>query len=275
VGTHLVGAMVRHFGFENGRALGSADSGDYRKALHRPQQVTLNFNGAAIPGNGLAAFHGGDVSILVEGGTQDGLGKCAIGGKVAILKGLNHKGVLVGGGVGKSFCYGAQKGQFFIQGNADSRAGVRLSGADVIIGGEINEPLADEQGFLASRANIKGFAFEYMTAGRAIVLGDPGPWICSGMTGGVVYLRLRPEFGFDETAIKRRLAKGANVKITIVDQGDERHLYELLCNYREILLAANQHENAAAIKDLVDRWDKEFVKIVPANQQVDQSVATE
>lgn len=275
VGTHLVGAMVRHFGFENGRALGSADSGDYRKALHRPQQVTLNFNGAAIPGNGLAAFHGGDISILVEGGTQDGLGKCAIGGKVAILKGLNHKGVLVGGGVGKSFCYGAQKGQFFIQGNADSRAGVRLSGADVIIGGEINEPLADEQGFLASRANIKGFAFEYMTAGRAIVLGDPGPWICSGMTGGVVYLRLRPELGFDEAAIKRRLAKGATVRIAAVDQGDERHLYELLCSYREILLAANQHENAAAIKDLVDRWDKEFVKIVPANQQVDQSVATE
>ena len=26
-----------------------------------------------------------------------------------------------------------------------------------------------------------------MTNGRALVLGDPGPWICAGMTGGVVY----------------------------------------------------------------------------------------
>ena len=60
---------------------------------------------------------------------------------------------------------------------------------------------------------IKGYAFEYMTAGRVVVLGDPGPWICCGMTGGVVYIRLRPELGFDQTAIERRLAKGANVKI--------------------------------------------------------------
>ena len=34
-------------------------------------------------------------------------------------------------------------------------------------------------GNIASRAHLKGFAFEYMTGGRAVVLGDPGPWICS------------------------------------------------------------------------------------------------
>jgi glutamate synthase (NADPH/NADH) large chain len=270
--THLVGALVRHYGFDNGLALGQTG---FRQNVTKPQEIKLNFNSSVVPGNGLAAFHGADVNVIVEGGAQDGMAKCALGGRVSVLKGMNHKGVRVGGSVGKSFAYGAQRGQFFIQGNADSRAGVRLSGADLVIGGEITEPLQDEQGFLASRSNIKGFAFEYMTNGRVIVLGDPGPWICSGMTGGIVYVRLRPEFGFDEAAIQRRLAHGANVKIVAVSGYDEANLLDLLCTYREALADANQHEEAAKIDEILSRWDKEFVKIIPANQQVDQSIATE
>src|SRR5260221_13689683 len=100
-----------------------------------------------------------------------------------------------------------------VQGGGDRRAGVRMSGAGLVIGGEITEKVQDEQGFLASRANIKGFAFEYMTAGRVVVMGDPGPWICSGMTGGVVYIRLRPELGFDEAAIEGRFVTGLEVKV--------------------------------------------------------------
>ncbi len=273
--THLVGALVRHYGFANGLALGAGKTGNFRHNMPRPQTIKLNFNSSVVPGNGLAAFHGSDVNIVVEGGAQDGLGKCSIGGRVAVLKGMNHKGVRVGGSVGKSFAYGAQKGQFIVQGEADSRAGVRLSGADLVIGGEITEKVQDELGFLASRANIKGFAFEYMTAGRAVVMGDPGPWICSGMTGGVVYIRLRPELGFDEAAIQRRLAHGANVKIAAIGPGDEGNLMELLCAYREALIDANQHEEAAKIDEILNRWDKEFVKVVPARQQVDQTIATE
>jgi len=273
VGTHLVGALVRRYGFANGRSIGGREVTRHNGA--RPKRIRLNFNGSTVPGNGLAAFHGADVEVLVEGGTQDGLGKCAIGGRVAVLKGMNTKGVRIGGSVGKSFAYGAQRGQFFVQGNADSRAGVRLSGADVVIGGELTEKLRDEQGFLATRANIKGFAFEYMTAGRAVVLGDPGPWMCSGMTGGVVYVRLRPELGFDEAALRRRLAQGANVKIMPVDASDAANLHDLLCGYREVLSDSNQHAEARRIDEILNRWDKEFVKIVPANQQVDQTIATE
>lgn len=273
VGTHLVGALVRRYGFENGRSIAGREV--FRANSQKPRTIKLNFNGSTVPGNGLAAFHGADVEVLVEGGAQDGLGKCAIGGRVAVLKGMNTKGVRVGGSVGKSFAYGAQRGQFIVQGNADSRAGVRLSGADLIIGGEITEPVRDEDGFIATRANIKGYAFEYMTAGRVLVMGDPGPWICSGMTGGTVYIRLRPEFGFDETAIKRRLAKGANVKLARVSESDGQHLYDLLCAYREALADANQHAEARRIDEIMARWEKEFVKVVPANQQVDQTIATE
>ncbi len=274
LGTHLVGALVRHYGFENGRALGSS-SVVSRRSLARPRAITLNFNNSAVPGNGLAAFHGEDVHILVEGGAQDGVGKCAIGGRVVVLRGMSHKGKLVGGSVGKSFAYGAQSGLFIIQNGADSRAGVRLSGADLVIGGGIDGTLDDSQGFLASRANLKGFAFEYMTSGRVIVLGDPGPWICSGMTGGVVYLRLQPEKGFDEAAIRRRLAKGANVKVVPVSSSDETNLHDLLCAYYDALMEANQRAEAEAVHAILDRWQQEFMKVVPANQQVDQTIATE
>ena len=57
----------------------------------------------------------------------------------------------------------------------------------MVVGGEPREPLRDDLGCCADRANLKGFAFEYMTAGRAVVLGDPGPWFCAGQTGGRVY----------------------------------------------------------------------------------------
>ena len=46
-----------------------------------------------------------------------------------------------------------------------------------------------------------------MTNGRALVLGDPGPWICAGMTGGVVYLRRDSNLGLTEQALKEESQK--------------------------------------------------------------------
>ncbi len=205
IGTHLAGAMVRDF--QQGR-------------LNGEQLALLHFQRDSIPGNGLAAFNIPHITIRVEGGAQDGLGKSARGGKIVILKGENRNGVRVGGSVGKGLAYGAQGGTFIIQGNADSRACIRLSGADVVLGGKILSPLEDACGNLAGRANLKGFAFEYMTAGRVVVLGDPGPWICSGMTGGVVYCHLDQEMGMTREALHRRLASGAGVEIRDLEESD-------------------------------------------------------
>src|SRR5699024_4029249 len=117
---------------------------------------------------------------------EDGVRKTAHGGNIYVVKTKNKFGKSVGGSVGKGFGYGAQKGKLYIQGNADARAGIRLSGADMIIGGQIEKPLYTSGGLSFVESNIKGFAFEYMTGGRALVLGDPGPWLCSGMTGGLL-----------------------------------------------------------------------------------------
>ncbi|GAB4578988.1 MAG: glutamate synthase-related protein [Anaerolineales bacterium] len=244
---------------------------------HQPeiQETNLRFYASSVPGNGLGAYTTAPMHIAVEGGAQDGVGKGMHGGKVVILKGYNHDGVRVDGSVGKGLAYGAIDGLIVVQGNADSRACIRLSGADVIIGGEIRQPLNDNLGYIGARANVKGFLCEYMTAGRVLVMGDPGPWMCAGMTGGVLYLRLQPQKNFDLGAIQRRVAQGANVRVSPVNEEDEANLAYLLTVYAEELSRGHQAREAEAVLDLLQGWERTFVKVAPANLQVDQAVSTE
>ncbi len=237
--------------------------------------VQLNLTDGSVPGNGLAAFNARGVDITVYGGSQDGVGKMAFGGKVAIMKALSKNNQFINGSVGKSFCYGAQKGTFIVQGNADSRACIRMSGADVIFGGEVTAPLQDELGSIATRANLKGFAFEYMTNGRALVMGDPGPWICAGMTGGVIYQRINKDMGLTEEAILRRIAKGAKVNLSPLGDQSRKDLTELLTGYINELNKAGQPEAAERVKALLGNLDENFIRIAPVTMQADQSVATE
>ncbi len=245
LGTHLCGALKRH-DFPNC---------DNIEAVH------LTFSNSAIPGNGLGAFLDDPVHIVVEGGAQDGVAKCARGGTVSILKGLNHDGKRLDGSVGKSFAYGAQGGLFIVQGNADTRACIRLSGADVIFGGEVTEPIQDNLGGIGARANLKGYAFEYMTAGRALVLGDPGPWICAGMTGGVIYQRIQPEMNLTVEAIRRRIASGSIVELFSLNENDVENVRELLSIYITTLENNNQPEAVQHLYNLLHRPQDHFIKL--------------
>ena len=260
IGTYLAGAMTR------GRLEGTVTGG---------KDAVLHFRRDSIPGNGLAAFNIPPINITVEGGAQDGVGKSSNGGKIVILKGETRKGLRVGGSVGKGLAYGAQGGTFLVQGNADSRACVRLSGADVVIGGRIRRPLDDSLGYLADRANIKGFAFEYMTAGRVVVLGDPGPWICSGMTGGVVYCYLDPENGMDREALRRRIALGAGVEIRDPEEADIARIEELLFLYHKELLHSHQDEEADWVEKVISECRHKFVRIVPLKTKTVPARTTE
>ncbi len=245
LGTHLCGAIKR----------GEIPNGENIEAIN------LSFSNSSIPGNGLAAFIDDPVHVLVEGGAQDGVAKCAKGGTVTILKGLNHNGAWLDGSVGKSFAYGAQGGFFIVQGNADTRACIRMSGANVIFGGEIEYPLRDDLGGLGARANLKGYAFEYMTSGRALVLGDPGPWICAGMTGGVIYQRIQPEMNLTIDALRRRIAPGSTVDIMPLDEKGADDIHELLSKYIQVLELNNQAAAAQPLYTLLKRPQSHFVKI--------------
>jgi len=283
LGTHLTGAMTR---FRNNWSWspGHGGMGGNRETWRLPIQdvesdavprTNLHFTSSSVPGNGLGAYNADPVHILVEGGAQDGVAKGISGGRVVIMKGYNHNGILIDGSVGKSLAYGGTGGVVVVQGNADSRACVRLSGADVIIGGEINKPLNDSLGFIGARANVKGFLCEYMTAGRVLVLGDPGPWMCAGMTGGVLYLRLQPHLHFDYPAIQRRLAKGAKVSVQAVDDADFQNLQHLLTIYAEELRQNHQADEADNALGLLIDWKNTFIRVVPEGLQEDQRFATE
>ncbi|MEJ2690517.1 MAG: glutamate synthase-related protein, partial [Deltaproteobacteria bacterium] len=229
LGTFLAGAIERRYGGES------------------PYLARLRF-GSSVPGNGLCAFNTKNLDVVVEGGSQDGAAKGSFGGFLGVFKGRNLLGKMVDGSTGKSFAYGAIGGLLVVQNMADSRACIRMSGADVVFGGRITEKIRDEEGNVACRAHLKGFAFEYMTGGRAVVLGDPGPWICAGMTGGIIYQCLYPEFGFDTEAVKRRLAKGANVSLKTIDQEGLQDIRQLLDRYIEELENNFQLAEAAVVK---------------------------
>lgn len=238
--------------------------------------VQLRYKDGSIPGNGLGAYNSTGINIEVNGGTQDGTGKTSFGGKITILKAKGKDGGYYNGSVGKGFGYGAQQGLLIAQGNADARAGIRLSGADMIIGGLLQEPLpAEEHGNIGSRANIKGFAFEYMTNGRGLVLGDPGPWICAGMTGGVIYVRHQPEMGLTKQALQRRIAKGAKVSIQPLSKKGVENVTKLLSTYISILAENGQTEEANQLQGLLQQPEKHFVQILPVKEQADPSLSTE
>lgn len=238
--------------------------------------VVLKYKNGSIPGNGLGAYNSEGINITVNGGGQDGVGKTSFGGNIQVLKSKGKNGNYYNGSVGKGFGYGAQKGLLVAQGNADARAGIRLSGADLIIGGLVKKPLPEhEAGNIGSNANIKGFAFEYMTNGRGLVLGDPGPWICAGMTGGVVYIRHQPELGLTKDAIKRRIAKGAKVSVANLNDNGKSDINDLLGKYIHLLESDGQTEEAKLLQELLAAPENHFVQVLPVKEQADPSVSTE
>jgi glutamate synthase (NADPH) large chain len=285
LGTHLAGSLTRfqnkwvwdpgHGGVGGGFDSWRLPADGHNRPERRLKEANMRFYASSVPGNGLAAYNTKPLTILVEGGAQDGLAKGMQGGRVVVLKGVNHNGERVDGSVGKSLAYGATGGFIIVQGDADSRACIRLSGAKVIIGGEIHQPLNDSLGNIGARANVKGFLCEYMTAGYALVLGDPGPWMCAGMTGGVLYLHYQPQLNFDQAAIKRRISRAANVALSPVDEQDEPILRELLMIYGDELLRSHQSMQADHIINLLQDWRTTFLKITPAKQQLNPEINME
>jgi glutamate synthase (NADPH/NADH) large chain len=262
LGTELSGAIARSRIFEDG-----PESNDEVLA-------SLEFNGGSVAGQGLGAFNAYGVSIRIEGGAQDGVGKTMLGGSIAILKGKGARGKRLNGSVGKSFAYGAQRGRLYVQGSADSRFCIRLSGADVVLAGEPEEAIDDSRGCVVDRANAKGFAFEYMTSGRALVLGDLGPWACAGMTGGRVYVR-HNAFGIDRDAIQSRLGEGAKVQLKDLDAEGLIDIDDLMSHYAKELRATGQDQEADRVLDLAADATSNFLMVVPEKVQADPSISTE
>ena len=263
LGTELAGAIARARIYD-GAPEGSLDV-----------LAELDFNGGSVAGQGFGAFNAYGLVVRVEGGAQDGVGKTMLGGTVSILKGRNRSGERVNGSVGKSFAYGAQRGRLFVQGSADSRFCIRLSGADVVLGGEPAEPLDDSRGCISDRANAKGFAFEYMTSGRAVVLGDIGPWACAGMTGGRVYVRQNPDWNLDREAISAPPRRGRQGQPRRPRRRGDARPRGPARPLRGELRATDQAEEAERVLGLAAQAAEHFLMIIPEKVQADPNISTE
>ena len=113
-----------------------------------------------------------------------------------------------------------------------------------------------------------------MTSGRAVVLGDIGPWACAGMTGGRVYVR-QNAFGIDRAAVERRLGEGAKVELKDLDAEGLLDVDNLLTHYADELRATDQDEEADRVLKLAADAASNFLMVVPHKVQADPSISTE
>ena len=141
---------------------------------------------------------------------------------------------------------------------AGAGAGSRICGADVVFGGDVG-----------------GCAVEYRTGGGGVGLGDPGRWICSGRSGGVLFLRQDAKRGLDEAGMRDGLAKGAKVTLTRPGEGDVAILRELLGAYAGVLAQTGQDDAAGVVTTLLDAPVEQFRVIRPGAAVVGQTISTE
>jgi len=153
VGTRFSSEITRTFGM---------------KALS-PGYVTVKLEGSA--GQSLGAFAVQGLRLEVIGDANDYVGKGLSGGTIVLKPSPQAKFESQDNTIiGNTVLYGATAGQLFAAGQAGERFAVRNSGADVVVEG--------------CGAN----GCEYMTGGRAIILGPVGDNFGAGMTGGMAYI---------------------------------------------------------------------------------------
>ena len=111
------------------------------------------------------------ITLRLEGDANDYLGKGLSGGSIvsAAADGVHVRrgGQLIAGNV---ILYGATAGEVFIRGVVGERFCVRNSGATAVVEG------------------VGDHACEYMTGGRAVILGPTGRNFAAGMSGGLAFV---------------------------------------------------------------------------------------
>ncbi|MBL8820897.1 MAG: glutamate synthase subunit alpha, partial [Planctomyces sp.] len=118
---------------------------------------TVHFKFTGTAGQSFGAFNNKGITLELEGDATDYFGKGLSGAKLIIYPPKNASFVPEENSIiGNVAFYGATSGEAFIRGKAGERFCVRNSGANVVVEG------------------VGDHGCEYMTGGRAIILGDTG-----------------------------------------------------------------------------------------------------
>ncbi len=195
---------------------------------------TIQCNGSG--GQSFGAFIPRGLTLELVGDSNDYFGKGLSGGKLIVYppRGVQFKAeenIIIG----NVALYGATSGKAFINGIAGERFCVRNSGATAVVEG------------------VGDHGCEYMTGGRAVILGPTGKNFAAGMSGGIAYV-------LDE---KRDLYKRLNKELVsmedVTDKYDVMELKEMIQEH----VAYTNSEKGKYILDHFGEYLPKFKKILP------------
>ncbi len=160
---------VRNVNRTVGTMLGSEVTRRHGGAGLPDDTIDLTLTGSA--GQSFGAFLPRGITLRLEGDANDYVGKGLSGGRLVVRPDrsatLTAERNVIAGNV---LLYGATSGELFVRGIVGERFCVRNSGATAVVEG------------------VGDHACEYMTGGRAVVLGPTGRNLAAGMSGGTAYV---------------------------------------------------------------------------------------
>ena len=208
--------------------------------------VKINLKGSA--GQSFGAWITKGMTLNLEGDANDFVGKGLSGGKIIIYPPKDshfvpEENILLG----NVALYGATDGEAYFRGIAAERFCVRNSGARVVVEG------------------IGDHGCEYMTGGRAVILGETGRNFGAGMSGGIAYV-YNPKGSF----IKKCNDSTFELEDLVIKE-DINELKELISNHYK-------YTKSKVAEKILLNWTKEiknFSKVMPTDykrvlQEMDQ-----
>ncbi|MGE4283762.1 MAG: glutamate synthase large subunit [Clostridia bacterium] len=222
-----------------GTILGSEIAKKYGLKGLAEDTIKLYFKGSA--GQSFGAFASKGITMKLEGDSNDYIGKGLSGGKIVVVPPkestfVPEENVIIG----NVAFYGATSGEAYIRGSAGERFCVRNSGAYAVV-----EAVGDH-------------GCEYMTGGRAVVLGKTGRNFAAGMSGGIVYV-LDENNDFEQRCNKEMVLLEA-----LADQEDVQELKDMITKHA-------QYTESDVAKRIIANWDemvKKFIKVIPKDYKV-------
>jgi glutamate synthase (NADPH/NADH) large chain len=198
--------------------------------------IQIKLSGSA--GQSLGAWLAHGITLEVEGDANDYVGKGLSGGKIVVYPPKSstfaaEENMIIG----NVALYGATEGEAFFRGVAAERFCVRNSGARTVVEG------------------VGDHGCEYMTGGRAIILGPTGRNFAAGMSGGVAYV-------YDP---HDELLGNCNLELveleSVVDDSDIAELKELIERH-------SNYTGSTIANRILESWDEaltQFKKVMPVD----------
>ncbi len=197
---------------------------------------TVRFHLLGSAGQSFGAFLIRGVTLELEGDANDYVGKGLSGGKLVVYPPKEstfrpEENIIIG----NVALYGATRGKAFFRGRAAERFCVRNSGAHAVIEG------------------VGDHGCEYMTGGRAVILGPTGRNFAAGMSGGIAYV-WDPEDSFEVRCCLDM------VELERVEAAEDA------AELRALIEEHLRETGSTVARDVLDRWNEvlpQFVKVMP------------